>query len=72
VTQGIARRAEVEVARWFVRRGLLEDEMAAGMLAWPHSGFLVDDGVWVTAEDRAFATRLARYCARQPVARGAA
>ena len=38
------------------------------MLGWPHSGFHVHDGVWVPAEDRAFATRLARYCARHPVA----
>ena len=38
------------------------------MLAWPHSGFHVHDGVWVPAEDRAFATRLARSCARHPVA----
>jgi hypothetical protein len=38
------------------------------MLAWPHSGFHVRDGVWVPPEDRAFATRLARYCARHPVA----
>ena len=56
------------VLRWFVRRGLLEAETAAGMLAWPHSGFHVHDGVWVPAEDRAFATRLARSCARHPVA----
>ncbi len=26
------------------------------------------DGVWVAAEDREFAVRLARYCARNPVA----
>ncbi len=38
------------------------------MWAWPHSGFHVHDGVWVPAEERAFATRLARYCARHPVA----
>jgi len=38
------------------------------LLAWRHSGFHVHDGVWVPAEDRAFATRLARYCARHPVA----
>jgi hypothetical protein len=56
------------VLRLFVRRGLLDDEAAQGMLAWPHSGFHVHDGVWVPAEDRAFATRLARYCARHPVA----
>jgi hypothetical protein len=56
------------VLRLFVRRGLLEPEAAQGMLAWPHSGFHVHDGVWVPAEDRAFATRLARYCARAPVA----
>ncbi len=37
------------------------------MLTWPHSGFHVHTAAWVTEEDRAFATRLARYCAR-PVA----
>ena len=26
------------------------------------------DGVWVAADDREFAVRLARYCARNPVA----
>jgi hypothetical protein len=38
------------------------------MLAWPHSGFHVHDGVWVSEDDRPFALRLARYCARNPVA----
>jgi len=33
------------VLRWFVRRGLLEEATARGMLAWPHSGFHVHDGV---------------------------
>ena len=39
------------------------------MLTWPHSGFHVHTAVWVADEDQAFATRLARYCARNPVAR---
>ena len=56
------------VLRLFVRRGVFEDEDARAMLAWPHSGFHVHDGVWVSAEDRPFALRLARYCARNPVA----
>jgi len=56
------------VLRWFVRRGLLEAETAAGMLTWSHSGVHGHDGVWVPPEDRAFATRLARSCARHPVA----
>jgi hypothetical protein len=38
------------------------------MLTWPHSGFHVHTAVWVPVDDRAFATRLARYCARHPVA----
>ena len=54
--------------RLFVRRELMDVETAQGMLAWPHSGFHVHDGVWVAAEDREFAVRLARYCARNPVA----
>ena len=40
------------------------------MLAWPRSGFHVHDGVWVAADDRDFTVRLARYCARNPVALG--
>ncbi len=35
---------------------------------WPHSGFLVHDEVLVPEDDTAFALRLARYCARNPVA----
>ena len=41
---------------------------AAGPLTWPHSGFHVHTAVGVPEDDRAFATRLARYCARNPVA----
>ena len=55
--------------RLLVHRGLMEEETARGMLAWPHSGFHVHDGVWVAAHDCAFA-RLARYCGRNPVALG--
>jgi hypothetical protein len=56
------------VLRAFVRRGVFEPEDADGMLAWPHSGFHVHDAVWVPDGDTAFALRLARYCARNPVA----
>lgn len=38
----------------FVHRGLMEEEIARGMLAWPQSGFHTHDGVWVAAEDRDF------------------
>ena len=56
------------VLRLFVRLELFDEEPAAGMLTWPHAGFHVHTAVWVPADDRAFATRLARYCARNPVA----
>ena len=56
------------VLRLFVRRELFDDDQAAGMLAWPHSGFHVYTAVWVSEDDRAFAKRLARDCARNPVA----
>ena len=56
------------VLRLFVRLELFDEEQAAGMLTWPHAGFHVHTAVWVPADDRAFATRLARYCARNPVA----
>jgi hypothetical protein len=56
------------VLRLFVRRGLFDAEQAQGMLQWPHSGFHVHAGVRVPEADLAFALRLARYCARNPVA----
>jgi hypothetical protein len=56
------------VLRLFVRLALFDEDQAAGMLTWPHSGFHVHPAVWVSEDDRACATRLARYCARNPVA----
>ena len=56
------------VLRLFVRLDLFDHDQASGMLTWPHSGFHVHTAVWVPEEDRAFSTRLARYCARNPVA----
>ena len=56
------------VLRLFVRLARFDEDQAAGMMTWPHSGFLVHTAVWVSEDDRAFATRLARYCARNPVA----
>ena len=38
------------------------------MLQWPHSGFHVHAGVGVSKDDRPCALRLARYCARNPLA----
>ena len=46
--------------RLFVRLALFDEEQAAGMLTWPHSGFHLHTAVWVPEDDRAFATRLAR------------
>jgi hypothetical protein len=54
----------------FVKRELMDVETAQSMLAWPHSGFHVHDGVCVATDERDFAVRLARYCARNPVALG--
>jgi hypothetical protein len=56
------------VLRLFVRREIFEEHEARAMLAWPHSGFHVHDGVLVPEDDTRFALRLARYCARNPVA----
>lgn len=55
------------VLRLFVRR-LFDEDQARGMLQWPHSDFQVHTGVGVPEDDLAFALRLARYCARNPVA----
>jgi hypothetical protein len=50
----------------FVRHGWLEEAAAAGMLAWPHSGFGAYRGPRI--EDREGLLRVARYSARAPVA----
>ncbi len=54
------------VLAWFVRQGWLEEDEAAAMLAWPHSGF----GAYVgpRIEEREGLLRVARYSARAPVA----
>lgn len=54
--------------RLFVRLVLFDEDQAAGMLTWPHSGLHVHTSVLVPEEERAIATRLARNCARNPVA----
>lgn len=56
------------VLRLFVRLALFDEDQATGMLMWPHSGFHVHTAIWVPADDRAFATRLSRCSARNPVA----
>jgi hypothetical protein len=50
----------------FVRQGWLEEDAAAGMLVWPHSGFGAYLGPRI--EDGAALQRVARTCARSPVA----
>jgi hypothetical protein len=50
----------------FVRRDWLEEDAAAGMLAWPHSGFGAYLGPRI--EEREGQLRVARYSARAPVA----
>ena len=52
----------------FVGRGLLESFDAKEMLAYQHSGFSVDAGVCIEADDRAALERLLRSCARPPFA----
>ena len=56
------------VLKMFVKRELMDIETAQGMLAWPHSGFHVHDAVWASADDKEFTVRIARYCARNPIA----
>jgi hypothetical protein len=50
----------------FVRQGWLEEDEAAGMLGWPHSGFGAYLGPRI--EGREGVLRVARYSARAPVA----
>jgi Putative transposase/Transposase zinc-binding domain len=58
------------VLAWFARAGWLDEEAAAAMLAWPHSGFGAHIGPLIQGDDRASLTRVARYGARAPIAEG--
>ena len=59
---------DASVLALFVRENWLEEDAAASMLAWPHSGFSAYVGPAIAAEDRAAVLRVARYGARAPVA----
>jgi len=41
------------VLRRLERLAFFDDDEAAGMLTWPHSGFHVHTAVWVSENDRA-------------------
>jgi len=56
------------VLAWFVASEWLGHDAAAGMLAWPHSGFGVHVGPAIAGDDREALLRVARYSARAPVA----
>ena len=56
------------ILRAFVGRGLIGQADAKEMLGYRHSGFSVDAGVRIEADDRAALERLLRYCARPPFA----
>ena len=55
------------VLKLFVDLELFEPDVAESMLAWMHSGFSVNDSVWLDQDDAPAHRRLARYCARNPV-----
>ena len=56
------------ILRAVVGRGLLESLAAKATLGYQHSGFSVDAGVRIKADDRAAPERLLRCCARPPIA----
>jgi len=63
VLEGLWQRA---VLAEFVRQGWLEEDAAAAMLGWPHSGFGAYVGPRIS--EREGVLRVARYSARAPVA----
>ena len=52
----------------FVDAGWLEEDAAAAMLAWPHSGFGAHIGPTILSDDRDGLLRVARDSARAPIA----
>jgi hypothetical protein len=58
------------VIRMLVRRGRLDEDAAAGLLAWRHSGFSVHHAIRVEPDDTAGVARLCRYLVHPPIALG--
>jgi hypothetical protein len=58
------------VIRMLVRRGRLEEDAAAGLLSWRHSGFSVHHAIRVEPDDTAGVERLCRYLVHPPIALG--
>ncbi|MFQ5974050.1 MAG: transposase [Alphaproteobacteria bacterium] len=58
------------VIRMLVRQGRLEEDAAAGLLSWRHSGFSVHHAIQVEPDDRAGVERLSRYLVHPPIALG--
>jgi hypothetical protein len=64
----VQAQVRTRILRAFAGRGLIERFEAREMLAFKHSGFSVNAGVRIEAQDRAGLERLLRYCARPPFA----
>ena len=64
----VQAQVRTRILRAFAGRGLIERFEAREMLAFKHSGFSVNAGVRIQAQDRAGLERLLRYCARPPFA----
>ncbi len=58
------------VIRMLGRRGRLEEDAAAGLLSWRHSGFSVHHAIRVEPDDTAGVARLCRYLVHPPIALG--
>jgi hypothetical protein len=58
------------VIRMLVRRGRLEEDAAAGLLSWRHSGFSVHSAIRVEPGDKEGVERLSRYLVHPPIALG--
>ncbi len=67
VAEELFRRRVIRMLR---ERGWLEDDAAAGLLAWRHSGFSVHRAIRVEPWDRDGVERLGRYLVHPPMALG--
>jgi hypothetical protein len=68
--EALTERVRRRLIRWYKRRGFLDAEAAADLLAWNPSGFSIDASVRISLDDRDVPSfyksleHLLRYCAR--------
>jgi len=66
-TSKLAEIFRRRVIKLFVEKDLLQKSFAMKLISWKHSGFSVDNSIWIPASSRKARVNLSQYIVRHPV-----